>query len=172
MKNINNNKGFSLLELLIVMAVSAVVVGFASLSISTYYNAKVNDAAARMESMIRRARTESMSKGQEAGKLILTVEGDGLYGQIGTTGGKELISSNLIDVYITNHIYGTADNVYNTHNMLNAATGTYEIEFTSSGLVQSESAPGCPGSIIFSRGSRHWQVLLFHETGHCQSMAF
>ena len=47
-KIFKSNKGFSLLELLIVITVSMILVGGAALGISLLHNANVNAAAARL----------------------------------------------------------------------------------------------------------------------------
>lgn len=169
------NKGFSLIEMIVVLAVMSVLIAFASLSIATINNAKVNDAAARMVTMIRQARTQSISKGQEAGKLILTVEDGKLFGQIGDDGAKELISSGMIDVFVDN--YQTSNpaasaGAYTSTNISGATfTGPAEIRFLPSGVVDSATS-SMPCNIRFSRGNRHWRVLLYHETGRVEAAGF
>lgn len=171
--NIKNNKGFSLLELIVVIAVSMVLVAFAGLTISVVHNANVSKAARSFNSLLSTARSQSISKGKDAGNLTLTMEGGRLYGEIGTytddagnlhQGEKELICNGLIDVYY-NELYTVVD-YYDTSLTDKWADGkSYTFHFTSSGEVASNSPNPNICTLLFRKGNRTLMVVLYTETG-------
>ena len=56
-----NNKGFSLVELVVVVLILGVLAGGTAIAISVLYNARVDNAAKRLNSMLDRAREEAMA---------------------------------------------------------------------------------------------------------------
>lgn len=161
-KILNDNSGFTLLELMVVLAIVAVITGMAALSYSLVSNADVNRAARDFASVLSKARTESMTKGTDAGQLNLIVEDSRLYYWIGTedasTAIKEEICSSLIALEV----------VYNDSSD-SAVTGTPAtdgfaavIRFSTSGLVE-RPADGSQvlSKMIFSRGNRRVAATLY-----------
>ena len=59
-----NNKGFSLIELLIVIAVIAVVTSASTVTFQMIYNAKVSTAARKVQSYCKTVRLNNMTKAQ------------------------------------------------------------------------------------------------------------
>lgn len=118
-KIFKSNKGFSLLELLIVITVSMILVGGAALGISLLHNANVNAAAARLETAFNSARSISMAKGQNAGALTLRRVGDSIYAYIGdpvygrgdtvTTSEMELICTGALTAHCWADMGGGSD---------------------------------------------------------------
>ena len=160
-----NDRGYSLVEILVVIAIAAILVGFASLGVLTIYYANVNKSATTFESLLTASRTTSMSKGTDAGKLILTMDDGNLYGQIGDDGEMQLICNKNVTVY-KNQYYSASD--YDGHDVSSPwTTGTITIEFLPSGRVKdSDDATNNICKLIFSRGTtRNFEIILYRETG-------
>lgn len=157
-----NNTGFTLMEMLVVMAISAILIGMVTVTIAVVNNADTNKAARALNAAIGRARTESMAKGTEAGQLTLSMVDGALYYQIGDplTEPKILISSQMIGV----------DAVYDDTTSTDGTpfTGTVTVKFSTSGFQEIDSTGMNLSKIIFSRGSRKVETVLYltgkHET--------
>lgn len=156
---IKNNKGFSLLELLIVCAIFAIMVGIIGLSIATVHNANVGAAARKLDSMFAQARSTAISKGAEAGRLVLTREADGLYGKIGDQE-PERICGKQIDIGIQTYSSVTDYNNYGYDWWL---SGSIPFEFTPAGVVEHGSWDIC--RVYFVNGRRTVATTIYRETG-------
>ena len=118
-KIFRSNKGFSLLELLIVITISMILVGGAAIGINLLHNANVNSAADRLKSAFNSARSISMAKGQNAGALTFRRVGESLYVYIGdpvygrgdtvTTSEMELICTGALSAHIGVSILGNGE---------------------------------------------------------------
>ena len=73
----------TLIELLMFIAISSIILAMVMISYNVVNNANATKAARRLETVIRTARTQSMAKGQEEGKLTLTVLDGNVYATIG-----------------------------------------------------------------------------------------
>lgn len=157
----NDNSGFTLIELLVVIAIGAILMGIATLSYSVVSNADVNKAASNFESVLSKARTESMAKGTDAGQLNLIAENGRLYYWIGTedasTAIKEEVSSSLISVEV---VYdNSSDAVVTGTPITDGFTAT--IRFSTSGLVERPVGTSVVSKLIFSRGNRRVATTLY-----------
>ena len=79
----NNNKGFSYVEMIVVVAIMALMVGMITISIGMVGRNKVNRASEKLESMIDKARVSAMTKGTKKGFLNITVVGNDVYAYAG-----------------------------------------------------------------------------------------
>lgn len=78
-----NNKGFSYVEMVIVLAIMAVMVGFLSISIGTSKRNELIRTAERFESRINQARTTAMTKGSLTGNLNIGYVDGAYYTYVG-----------------------------------------------------------------------------------------
>lgn len=179
MKNVlKNNKGFSLVEMLIVIGVMAILTGIVATSVALVNNANVSRAAKTFESLLNQSRTQSMAKGSDAGKLTITKENGKVYGQIGT-GEKELICSRNIDVYFNAYNNGTSYTIRDYTDGAKMADGDVRvIRFATSGVAVKNSTvvpvedtkEFC--KLIFAHGNRKAEVTLYRETGKHDTVVF
>lgn len=65
MKNINDNRGFSLVELIVVILIMAIVGGGATVGIMTMYSADAKKCTTIISSELSNARIQAMTKSQE-----------------------------------------------------------------------------------------------------------
>lgn len=117
---IKNNKGISLFEMLIVLAIMSVVTGLAALSLSLVNSANVSKAADTYAAAVNTARTTSMAKGTALGTLHVVKEGSGaVYYYIGNDPTvRHMICKNPVETSLP-------------------AGNTLDVTFNSAGMVTS-----------------------------------
>ena len=96
-KNLSGNKGFSLVEVMVVIAIMMIVVGIAALSFNIVSNANVSKAANSLNSSFATARSTAMAKGLDAGTLTIKVIGDKTYCYIGSAADGYAATANQMD---------------------------------------------------------------------------
>lgn len=166
-KDINNNKGYSLVEVMIVIALLCLLTGLAVLSYASINNANVSKAANNLDSAFAAARAESMAKGADAGQLTLSMQHGKLYYQIGdpTTATMQLISNSNILVY-----YQYNDPI--SRNFANQWVDgvTIVVRFNSAGMVETTGTDLT--KVIFKYDTRNMEVILYPETGKHETGLF
>ena len=90
-----NNKGFSLIELIVIIAIMGVLVGGASLGIGLVFSKDAMKCATRLNDSIYDARANSMYK---AGKFELSIDNSG--------------SANVATISLTDLTPATSDTIY------------------------------------------------------------
>lgn len=79
----NNNKGFSYVEMIVVIGIMALMVAMITISIGTVNRNRVNRASEAMESMVKNARVSAMTKGATYGYLNVAKDGSAIYAAVG-----------------------------------------------------------------------------------------
>lgn len=153
-----NNKGFSLLEMIVVLAVITVVTALTTLTVVVVHNARVSEGAANMKSAITTSRVQSMAKGTEGGKLVISVDNGSVYAQIGE-GEKKRICNKMIECYRTNS--ATMPTQVEGDNVSGGSGDIATITFNSAGMVV-DADYNC---FIFTRKSKSVAVMVYPETG-------
>ncbi len=153
------NKGFTLVELIIVLALSALIVVFMLFSYSLITNNSVTKSAKRLENVLRQAKTNAMSKGQAAGVIKLDVDGGVCYAIIGEGSAAEetvMISGSGV---VVNSGLDTAPAVSDTSN---GAT----IVFNTNGRLKMAGDVRTTGNyFVLSSGTKMYKVVVYKETG-------
>lgn len=78
-----NNKGFSYVEMLMVLAIMAIMIGMITISVGFIGRNTVSRTLEKVESLCNRARTNALTKGSPNGYLNMAEFGDGVYGYVG-----------------------------------------------------------------------------------------
>lgn len=157
-----DNSGFSLIELLIVLAISAILLTIVTIAYAVVHNADVSRAARNFDSVLARARTESMAKGTDAGQLNLYMENGVLYYWLGDPANmdyKEEICNSMIDVRLFVKDYMGYSLDFGAF-----PEGTvYSVRFATTGFVQTPKASGefYVYSLWFTRGDRTVSTSLY-----------
>lgn len=108
-----NNKGFSYVEMIIVLAIMGIMVGFVSISISTNYRNEVARAAEKFETQVNQARTAALTKGSANGNLNIAYVDKAYYTYIGEklsdannvkTKGEKLCNGNHLTMFLVGAI--------------------------------------------------------------------
>lgn len=159
-----NNKGFSYIELILVLAIMAIMVGLITLSIGTVSRANVNRGAEKLESFLNRARSNTMARGTERGMLSISCEDGAYYCYVGSPAAinKEtelLVSSGVqIGYYINN---GTS------MEMLEDGETLYVKYVPSTGAFMPLSGSDYCTSIVLMNGDKVRTIVLHTATGKC-----
>ena len=116
------NKGFTYYELLLVIAIMSLMVGFMSIGIGTVYRNNVHRIADDIESSIKGARNNAVSKGTDNGWANFYYLNNTLYCYVG----KEITTSNPVD--------------FTTQNWQKIGNGFNEVSFDTITLVNGSVA--------------------------------
>ena len=159
-----DDKGFTLIELLMFLAISAIILSLVLISYNVVNNANATKAARRLETVIRTARTQSMAKGQEEGKLTLTVQHGNLYATIGdpATATSQLICNSGVTVQ---GLMCTTD--YTPRG--GAAFTTATLTFNTSGTVRMIGDSTTFNKFFLKRGNRNYEVIVYTDTGSVET---
>ena len=157
----DNNKGFSIIELLVVMAIIAIVSVIAGVSISASNTAKTERTAASINALISKCRADCLGR---TGSVYLTISLDS-NGDIvclqsdGTTVSTETFSGTATSVSYTTKL-GSADPVEVS---LSGHPLTLSFNRSTGGLNPQSGGSYCT-SIIFT-GGKSFTIVLVPSTG-------
>ncbi|MBP5608164.1 MAG: prepilin-type N-terminal cleavage/methylation domain-containing protein [Lachnospiraceae bacterium] len=156
-----DNKGISILELLLVMVITMIILAMILVSYNLINRADVTKSARRLENAIKTARVASMSKGRNAGKLQLIMDGGNLYASIEGAGSRDLIAGGGVFVdAVKSETYGItpAD-----------AFGGGLVMFETSGILRMNGVDDTDRTShnIFAlrKGNKCYVVTIYAETG-------
>lgn len=172
MDKVKNKKGFSMVEVLVVMSIIMVLSAVAGLSISIVNNANVSKAAKKLDSMFNDARVTAMAKGEAKGTLSLKVVNGTMYGYIGATPPADIKKWEQISgsaVKVGKELKTSSFNV-ETSNDLMAGIGEGALEkitFTPSGAAKVAGGANITMTYVytFSHGKRACMFYFYPETG-------
>ncbi|MDE6531265.1 MAG: type II secretion system GspH family protein [Lachnospiraceae bacterium] len=157
---LSSNKGFSLIELIVVIAIMAVAIGLVTITYSLVNNANVSKAANALDTAFNKARIQSMAKGTDAGQLTVWIDAGVMYYTIGDPDVETPIAVNSGVIGIS----------YTDTNGVTFGHAEYMpraiYRFNSAGMVI-RTGPGAylPREFEFSHGNRRVDVMFFLETG-------
>ncbi len=160
-----NNKGFTLVEMMIVLGISAIILTIVVFSYNVINNANVQKSARRLENVIRIARTRCMTKGTKRGELKLYQQNGNIYAVIGEDPLPELICNSGV----TMESLATTDYGLNPISMEASAAAIppypgISLKFNTSGTVQTYA--GDPNNVfLLHNGGRNYEVIVYRETG-------
>lgn len=155
---LSSNKGFTLIELIIVIAIMAIAVGLVTFTYVMVDNANVSKAANALDTAFNKARIQSMAKGSDAGQLEVWIEDGTLYYTIGNPVTEGPIAVNNARIWVS---YTTADGTVSSIQEVSAEKGVFR--FNSAGMVISDDWRY--RTIGFTHGSRTVDVIFIPETG-------
>ena len=168
-KKMIGNKGFTLVELIIVLAISALILVFMLFSYSLITNNSVTKSARRLENVLRQAKTNAMSKGQAAGVVRLDVDGGVCYAIIGEgTDAEESVLISGSGVVVTS----TLDELPDPATIGETSTGA-TIVFNTNGRLKMAGTTRTTGkNFVFSSGKHMYKVVVHKETGAIECGVF
>jgi prepilin-type N-terminal cleavage/methylation domain-containing protein len=160
-----NNKGFTLVEMMIVLGISAIILTLVVFSYNVINNANVQKSARRLENVIRIARTRCMTKGTKRGELKLYQQNGNIYAVLGEDSVPELICSSGVTMKsLATADYGTKPQVMEASAAPIPVYPGISLKFNTSGTVQTYA--GNPNNVfLLNNGGRSYQVVVYYETG-------
>lgn len=166
------NKGFTLIEMILVLAITILILTMVLITYNVVNNANATKCVKRLETVIRTARTQAMAKGTEAGRLTLTIEHGNLYAQIGDplTAEKDLICNSGVTVKGLMCV-AQADYIARNGNDFTTAT----VLFNTNGTVRVKGPAGqitTHNKFLINKGNRNYELMLYTETGAVRENMF
>ena len=155
----NNNRGFSLVELIVVVAIGAILIGASILSIASISGTAAKQCARNIESILNKTRVTTMGKDTAAIELYKDGSDGAYYYEVTVTNGKgettaetkKIGRSNLEIRYST---------TFNNASKLDVSN-PIKIEFDrSSGAEKTDI-----GKIWVKHGSTEKTITIYKETG-------
>ena len=151
-----NNKGFSYVELMIVIAIMGIVVGLVSLSFTLVDRTNVAKAGDRLISVLNQGRTNALTKGSSSGYVYFTKKNGALYAYVGPqisaidygTQNWERISSRAIDV-----------------NLVGSSINEGDLRFVQFSQATGAPVAGISLSFVLSSGGKSCSVFIDAYTG-------
>ena len=157
-----NNGGFSLVELIVVIAISVVLIGAATISIRSVMGVEVKQCARNIESILNKTRVTTM--GNDSAVLeIYKDASDGAYYYKTTINGvvsdPSKIGKSRIDVY-----YSMEDN-YGNKTQLNGSNSIVLQFDRSSGAQKPDANNKSSSRIWIQKNSTEKVITIYKETG-------
>ena len=165
-----NNKGMTLIELLMFIAISSIILAMVLISYNVVNNANATKAARRLETVIRTARTQSMAKGQEEGKLTLTVLDGNVYATIGDPATAESQQICNSGVTVTGILCADANDYKNAR--VGTPFTSCQLTFNTSGTVREVMGSTDYNKFIINRGNRSFEIIVYSDTGSVETNMF
>lgn len=167
-KIMHNNKGVTLMEMLIVLALIAILSGLAGLSLSMINSSSVDKAAVMLNSSIEKGRYAAMAKGAAHGTINVTKAGET---NIRIDGVKEeMLANSSVQVW-----FSASTAVVENTGAMTPFTST-DITFKSNGMVDTIfGAPASPAriyEIAFKKGKKVSAVVIYPATGKTKTIGW
>lgn len=157
---LHNNKGVTLMEILVVLALICILSGLAGLSLSMINSSSVDKAAVMLSSTIDKGRYTAMAKGGDTHGEVLITSSGGKYISIDSVR-EEMMANSSVKMFYSDFY------VENTTAMNNLSA--CNIKFKSNGMVK--EICGAPANyskvytIAFKKGKKVSAVIIYPATG-------
>lgn len=159
-----NNKGFSYVELILVMAIMAILVAMVSISMGVVSRSNVNRGAERLNASLSKARNAAMAKGTDRGTIEITCDGSKYYCFVGSSTStnkiaerQEIGASPMVVGY---YLKGNSEMI-----TIQAGTPLILKYNQSTGAFKELSGGGYCDKIVFTNGSSTAEIKLYSATG-------
>ena len=171
----HNNKGLSLVELIVVIAIMSVLTGVVSFGISNIFNTKVTQCADNMENIINKVRVNTMGRNEVT--LRFDQDSDGRYFSetkekkgYGSTATVETVTEQVgksgMGVKFTTDSSITDPSASGVQTLSNADGNEIKIQFDrSSGEVKVDGSGACVRKIWIIRNTKVKTITIYKETG-------
>lgn len=180
-----NNKGFTLMELIVVVAIMIVMAGAAAVTVSMLDSSYVEDAERGIKDYISMARTKSMSVSAKDWYVSITKEGNEYYANLYKVT-VEIVASGGVDTEVTKVTLiekqklgakitisfrsedGTVTNLDASNNLeLHFDSATGKVNLVKLGAATPGIGSGI-GSIGIKRNDYAINLKVFYNTGKCE----
>lgn len=165
-KTILNNKGFSLVELIVVVLIMGTIAGGAALSLNTVINADTKRAAQNFMAVMVEARQRAMAQEEvSAVSVKLYMEDDNLYASIYHD--ADLISTQKLGNYKIDLKVGPMRCVENSLPMKTVTGNTDATSVTYTFVKATGAISGTGQEDVYFYGSTTYHVIVVDLTGRC-----
>ena len=159
----NNNRGFSLVELIVVVAIGAILIGASILSIASISGTAAKQCARNIESILNKTKVTTMGKDTAAIELYKDGADGAYYYKVTVTNGKGETTAETKKIGRSNLEIRYSTDVSTTFDKASKldASNTIKIEFDrSSGAEKTDIS-----KIWVKHGSTEKTITIYKETG-------
>ena len=156
-----NNNGFSYIELLIVLGIMAVAIGFVSLVPGMIGRTNVNKAADKLVTALGKARTTSVAKGTYEGQMMITCDGNDINCFVGNLTATSKVFQNIARTPV--QLYYVYDDG-SSHLLENGYFVSIRFD-QSSGAFAKNAVDAYVDKLILTDGEHTATIQLYKETG-------
>lgn len=157
-----NNKGFSYVELILVIAIMAIMVGIVGLSMGLISRTNVNKAASNLESSMNQARSLAMAKGTSNGVVDIFRNGDIYYIFVGNTSDPDVADRREELIYSPAQVYYYTGDISDENKMSIPNGNRLTIQYNAS---TGAFASGAPDYIVIQNEDKIRTLKLHEDTG-------
>lgn len=155
----NNNRGFSLVELIVVVAIGAILIGASILSIASISGTAAKQCARNIESILNKTKVTTMGKDTAVIELYKDLSDGAYYYEVTVTNGKGEITAETKKIGRSN-LEIRYSTTFNNASKLDVSN-PIKIEFDrSSGAEKTDI-----GKIWVKHGSTEKTITIYKETG-------
>ena len=168
-----NDKGMSVIELLLVFSLAAMILVFALVSYNVVIRSSVTQSVKRLETILKTSRVVAMGKGQRAGTVEIVPEGSNVYAKYNWNDitaqyeSKELICNGAVVLSA-----GYSDDLSTPPTIGTSSVGGKVVFNTNGKLKLYGSDATTTNYFIISRGEKIYRVIIYSETGAVESGVF
>lgn len=169
-KILMNNKGLTMIELIVVIAVATILVGMATITLSVVNSGNTTKSASQLRSLLTKSKMESMAKGNTRGQIIVNPNGGkGMLITIGPSSEERIAGNSVQTGYAA-----LAAPVENFASLSNTAATT--IQFNSAGMVSTVDGAVANYATVyqfgFKKGRRVDSVVFYPATGKVDTLSW
>ena len=159
------NKGFTLIELVVVIALMIVLIAVMGLGFATVNNMKVEEVAQQYHTGLENAQATCMSK--NGGKITLSIQGDYIVMKIYDAKDNIRTDKQLgLSRYVTVTYYEKNSSGMETEPAVELSDKPIELSYdTVSGAFKFQEGTNGISRIVFSNGKKTKTITLFSNTG-------
>lgn len=163
-KTLQDNKGVTIIELLLVIGISLLILVFLLISYNVVNNSNTTKAAKRLETVLKNAKVLAMSRGQDAGVVNITVENGKVFAESapGTAHAKKELICNA-NVILSVGTGGVAPVVGTT-------STPAVVAFNTNGRLRGSITTG--DFFVLSKGTKMFKVVVYKDTGAIECMLY
>ncbi|MDD6156095.1 MAG: type II secretion system protein [Lachnospiraceae bacterium] len=161
-----NNRGYSLVELVVVIAIMAVLTGFVVLSVSMISTKKAKQCRDELESKLEYVRTVNLSKSATVANIYKNAEGEYVLKLKTTVKGVETETEYPLDSKGCTMRYSKEVTAVYSDTLPEVDDTGIFIEFDrSSGAIKKDASDECIRHIYVTKGNKTYGIKFYQETG-------
>ncbi len=158
-KSLKNNKGMSIIELLLVILITLMIITMLLISYVVINKSDVRKSARRLENVLRTARVTAMSKGRTEGTITFSPDGGNIYATIGSND-RQLICGGGVSIYAIKNTLN-----YTVSPLISNGFSSGTVVFDSSGRMNASSTVNI---FKLQKGRKAFLVRVYEETGYVE----
>ena len=160
------NKGFSLIELIVVIAIMSILVAIVTLGVGAISGSKVKECAKGIEAVLNKARVSSMGKDEVTAKIYVGDDGAYYVDLITKINGSTDVQTKRVGKSELVLLYSLKDDYSNPQVLKQKGKINISFDRSSGELKADETGNYCQRIWVQNKkGSVVWTITIYKETG-------